>query len=251
MTVKIKTGYITASQAPQPPVADFSANPLSGNTPLIVQFTDLSTGATSWQWDFGDGSGSTQKNPSHTYQNPGSYTVVLTASNAAGQSIKTKTGYITVSQAPPPVARDYTCASVTADVGKVKSGTHASVHSSDNVVLKIATSNSGGFQTAQSTYLFETSLTGLSSLTVTTETNVSAKPQRQRVMVFNIATGQWDTLDDRRITSKSDQTVAINVSNPSLYISATGQVRVRIRSGDLTTNGWKHSVDLVKITATP
>ncbi|HEY7543447.1 MAG TPA: PKD domain-containing protein, partial [Blastocatellia bacterium] len=102
MSVKIRNGYINASQSPpppQPPVADFSASPVSGNVPLTVQFTDMSTNATGWQWDFGDGSGATQKNPSHTYQSAGSYTVRLTASNATGQSIKTKTGYITVSQA--------------------------------------------------------------------------------------------------------------------------------------------------------
>ncbi len=255
MSVKTKTGYITASQAPQPPVADFSATPLTGNAPLIVQFNDLSTNATGWQWDFGDGGSSSQKNPSHTYQSAGSYTVRLTASNAAGQSIKTKTSYITVSQAPPPppppIAQDYTCTSVTVDSGKVKSGNHTSVHSSDDVTLQIRSSNSGGLQAAQSTYLFETALNRLSSLTVMTEAKVSIKPQRQRVMVFNFSTNQWDTIDDRQITSKSDQAVTINVSNPSLYISASGQVRVRIRSGDSTTSGWKHSVDLVKITAAP
>ncbi len=253
MSVKTKTGYITASQAPQPPVADFSATPLTGNAPLVVQFTDLSTNATGWLWDFGDGSGSTQRNPSHIYQNAGSYTVRLTASNATGQSIKTKTGYITASQAPPPppVAQDYTCTSVTVDVGKVKSGDHASVHSSDDVVLKITASTSSGLRTAQSTYLFETALNSLSSLVVTVEAKVSVKPQRQRVMVFNFSTSQWDTLDDRQIASKSEQAVTINVSNPSLYISVSGQARVRVRSGDLATKTWKHSVDLVKITATP
>ncbi len=251
-SLKIKTAYIAVSQAPQPPVADFTATPLTGNAPLAVQFTDLSTGATAWLWNFGDGASSTQQNPSHTYQNAGSYTVTLTASNAAGQSVKTKTNYIAVSQPPPPpVAQDYICQSVTVDVGKIRSGDHTSVHASDNVSLQIRSSSSGGFQSAQSTYVFETALNGLSSLIVTMEAKVSIKPQRQRVMVFNITTGQWDTLDDRQITSKGDQTVTINVSNPSRYISSSGQVLVRVRSGDVTTSGWKHSIDLVRITAAP
>ncbi|MEW6212237.1 MAG: PKD domain-containing protein [Acidobacteriota bacterium] len=247
---KHDAGCYETVQSPQAPVADFSASPVSGNAPLTVQFTDLSTAATAWQWDFGDGGSSTQKNPSHTYQNAGSYSVVLTASNAAGMSVKTRIGYITVSQTPP-VAQDYACSSVAIDVGKVRAGNHTSVHLSDGVYLQIKSGSSDGFQTVQSTYLFETSLPALSSLVVTVEAKVSVKPQQQRVMLFNFATGQWDTLDDRRITSKSDQTVLIDVSNPALYISSSGQVRVRLRSGDVTASRWKHSIDLVKITAAP
>lgn len=80
------------------PVADFSADAFSGVESLTVQFTDLSANTpTAWDWDFGDGSahGNTQ-NPSHTYSVPGTYTVSLTATNAAGNDTETKVGYITV-----------------------------------------------------------------------------------------------------------------------------------------------------------
>lgn len=85
-----------------PPEADFSASPLSGTAPLTVQFTDLSTGnPDSWEWDL-DGNGSTDssdKNPVWTYENPGTYTVTLKATNAAyGNDTETKTGYITVTK---------------------------------------------------------------------------------------------------------------------------------------------------------
>lgn len=43
-----------------------------------VTFTDLSQGATSWVWDFGDGDSSTLQNPVHTYASVGEYTVTLT-----------------------------------------------------------------------------------------------------------------------------------------------------------------------------
>jgi len=61
---------------------DFTANPTSGGAPLVVHFTDHSTGATSWKWRFGEGSpwgppDSTLQNPSYTYNNPGSYDVTL------------------------------------------------------------------------------------------------------------------------------------------------------------------------------
>jgi PKD repeat protein len=95
-----RTGLITV-QAPQTaPVASFSANPTSGASPLVVNFTDTSTGQpTGWSWDFGDGASATSQNPSHTYTAAGTYAVSLNVTNAAGSDTATKTGFITV-QAP-------------------------------------------------------------------------------------------------------------------------------------------------------
>lgn len=78
--------------------ADFTANTRSGNAPLPVQFTDLSTGNISeWTWDFGDGSPtSTDRNPSHTYTSSGSYTVTLEVSGVDGSDTATKNTYINV-----------------------------------------------------------------------------------------------------------------------------------------------------------
>lgn len=78
-------------------VADFSGSPTSGDAPLFVNFTDLSTGApSSWSWSFGDGGTSTTQNPSHSYTSAGSYTVSLTVTNACGSDAETKNAYITV-----------------------------------------------------------------------------------------------------------------------------------------------------------
>jgi PKD repeat protein len=94
-------GNITPTPtAPTPvsPVANFIATPTSGEAPLAVNFTDLSTNApTAWTWDFGDNATSDQRNPIHTYTTAGTYTVTLTATNAAGSDDEVKTGYITVS----------------------------------------------------------------------------------------------------------------------------------------------------------
>jgi gliding motility-associated-like protein len=86
----------------QAPVPAFTATPLSGCSPLLVNFTDQSTGATSWVWDLGNGVISNQQNPSTVYVTPGTYTVTLTVSNANGSQTLTKTNYITVNN--PPVA---------------------------------------------------------------------------------------------------------------------------------------------------
>ncbi len=80
------------------PVADFTASPTSGNGPLTVQFTDTSLNTpTMWYWDFGDGSSAgTTASPSHTYADPGTYTVTLTATNLYGSDTITKYDIVTV-----------------------------------------------------------------------------------------------------------------------------------------------------------
>ncbi len=98
-----KAGYITVNA--YVPVANFSADPTAGYAPLVVTFTDLSTGGpTSWSWDFGDGQNSTDQNPVHTYSSPGTYTVILNASNLYSSDEMEKTGYIVVNTSLTPAA---------------------------------------------------------------------------------------------------------------------------------------------------
>jgi gliding motility-associated-like protein len=83
------------------PVANFSVNPASGCTPLAVSFTDQSTGSpTSWAWDLGNGTTSTQQNPTTTYFNSGLFTISLTVTNASGSNTLTRTQYIKVDDKP-------------------------------------------------------------------------------------------------------------------------------------------------------
>ncbi len=102
LTVKDKVGsnVITKSNCiivMTPPVAAFSASPTSGKASIPVKFTDKSTGTpTSWYWDFGDKTTSTVQNPTHKYAKTGKYTVTLTGSNAAGNSVKTIPSYIII-----------------------------------------------------------------------------------------------------------------------------------------------------------
>jgi len=100
----VKEQYITATVAA--PVADFTANQTSGYAPLLVGFTDNSTGTVeSFAWDFdNDGTvDSTEQNPVNTYSAAGNYTVNLTVANTGGSNSSVKTGYINVSAVPKPV----------------------------------------------------------------------------------------------------------------------------------------------------
>lgn len=76
-------------------VVTIQPNPVSNFTYLVtgntVNFTNTSTGATSYSWNFGDAGTSTLTNPSHTYASPGPYNVTLTATNSCGTSSITKT----------------------------------------------------------------------------------------------------------------------------------------------------------------
>ena len=92
------------SDLPPAPVAAFTGTPASGDAPLSVAFTDLSTGnPTEWLWSFGDGNLSAEQNPTHVYNLPGTYTVNLKATNAGGFDTEQKDNYITVA-VPPPTA---------------------------------------------------------------------------------------------------------------------------------------------------
>ncbi|MCD6501164.1 PKD domain-containing protein, partial [bacterium] len=78
------------------PVAAFSADTLSGDAPLTVHFTDESDGATSLDWDFGDGSAhSSATNPSHTFTEGGDFVVTLTATNSCGSDVATEIVHVT------------------------------------------------------------------------------------------------------------------------------------------------------------
>jgi PKD repeat protein len=86
-----------------PPTADFTYSPPTPTTNDSILFIDSSTdddgSIVTWAWDFGDGNTSVAQNPSHSFQNPGTYTVSLTVTDNGGAS-DTHTAIISVSTAP-------------------------------------------------------------------------------------------------------------------------------------------------------
>ncbi|OPX70867.1 MAG: PKD domain protein [Methanoregulaceae archaeon PtaB.Bin108] len=107
-----RTDYIHVFDAT--PIADFIAEPQSGDAPLPVQFHDTSVGSpTGWQWDFGDGTTTTLQSPSHTYTTPGNYTVTLTAGSSGGTNTTIKADFIQVMPEGPP---EVPVANFTADI---------------------------------------------------------------------------------------------------------------------------------------
>lgn len=81
------------------PKAAFKAFPTNGSAPLKVKFQNFSGGhGLHFLWDFGDGTTSSEKNPTHTYDQEGVYTVKLNMiSVLKSHGFTEKTNYIKVS----------------------------------------------------------------------------------------------------------------------------------------------------------
>lgn len=95
-----KEGLITVTPTNASSAVNFSADVTSGEAPLTVRFTDMSTveNISSWYWDFGNGYMSTVQNPIFTYHEPGLYTVTLTVTDVANATWNASVeGFINVS----------------------------------------------------------------------------------------------------------------------------------------------------------
>jgi PKD repeat protein len=197
----IKKDYITIGMGP---TADFVADPTSGDVPLNVGFTDKSKGqVTSWTWDFGDGKGSTEQNPVHTYWTGGVYNVILTVSNDYGSSDTTKTRYITVvgqliskfaaypSSGKAPLAVTFTDRSIGSPTAWQWDFADGTSSTAQNPTHTFATSGS-----------YDVKLTvtrGTDTATSTQTLNVGGVPNAD----FVGAPTQLNTMDDVRFTDKS------------------------------------------------
>ena len=99
-----RTTTVTVSETPPPPVeptACFTASPSSVETGESASFNNCSSDATSYSWSFGDGTTSTQANPSKSWTTAGSKTVRLTATGPGGTDTATRTITVTATAAKP------------------------------------------------------------------------------------------------------------------------------------------------------
>ncbi len=103
--------YITCVSSVAPPVANFQSSNTTFCTNDCINYTDLSTNATSWQWSFAGGtpSSSTVQNPQGIcYDTAGTFNAKLIASNSVGTDTLRVTNFIHVLPVPPtPVIRQH------------------------------------------------------------------------------------------------------------------------------------------------
>jgi PKD repeat protein len=92
---EMKTDLVTVVASA--PSAAFNSHLTTGNAPLIVDFTNASSGEIgAYTWDFGDGGASTEVNPTHTYVEAGLYSVTLTVSGPGGSDTLIKADHVQV-----------------------------------------------------------------------------------------------------------------------------------------------------------
>jgi PKD repeat protein len=78
--------------------AEFWVDMTSGPAPFTVQFHNETRDGDTWLWTFGDGETSNVRDPQHTYQNPGVYTVSLQVTKGDSTDTETKVDFIHVYQ---------------------------------------------------------------------------------------------------------------------------------------------------------
>jgi PKD repeat protein len=98
---KTNLAYIAVTNLPNP-VAGFTASPLTGSVPLAVSFVNTSSGAASYNWNFGDGNLSSLISPSHTYNSTGTFSPSLFAFMGSSYTFFQRTNYIVVTNLPAP-----------------------------------------------------------------------------------------------------------------------------------------------------
>ncbi len=168
-----KSNYITVIPLP---IANFTANATVIDEGQSVQFSDLSTNTTSWSWSFTGGAPatSTAQNPSVTYNNAGTYAVTLTASNAVGSDVETKTAYITVNNVVIAPIADFTANTTSISEGGTVNFTDLSSNEPSNWSWNFGNGTTSAAQNPSATYntagTYTVSLTASNSAGSDTET---------------------------------------------------------------------------------
>ncbi|MFA5415033.1 MAG: DUF3344 domain-containing protein, partial [Methanoregula sp.] len=193
------------------PGAGFTPSAISGQAPLAVTFTSWTPGpgtVSSYSWDFGDGSTSTDANPSHTYTTPGTYTVNLTVTGPGGSTSMVKTDLITVRSASLP---DLTVISITGPV-------HHSASMLTATIKNIGEGDAGAFKVnftidGNTTVIDILSLSGGSTTIINATDPVTTRKYGDTVPLTV-------TVDTENSVAESNETN--NVYNTTATVSASG-----------------------------
>ncbi len=223
---------------------------------LQVCFTDFSTflpsnNITSWSWDFGDSNSSSAEDPWHSYAGPGTYTVILTVSNAAGCEA-THQAIITVAGPPTPTV---VINPTTVCVGDAVSfsGSGAGIIS---WLWDFADGATNGGQNASHTYLMQGNY--MISLTVV-NINGCASTVTSNVVVYPNPAQDTISYDSTLVICQGDQVMLYAPSGPYTYLWNTGDITSFLlvgTAGDYSVkvtdaNGCMMETDPVTVTVVP
>jgi PKD repeat protein len=213
-----------------------------------VTFTNTSTNATSYIWNFGDGATSSAQNPSHTYSGPASYTVMLIASNANGCNDTTSQTIIVTSPLDPPVGGSVISSSATICGGSGTTNLTLTNSSTGNGIAYTwyASTNSSG----NSFTSFGNSSTMVTSNTLTqptyfycTVTNSNGSTNSDTLLVA-VNTNPLPIVSITSLTDTicSNDTITLTANGAATYLWSTGnnpnlstQSSISISPNNMTT----------------
>ena len=238
-----KYHYINVIE-PGKPVAAFTVNKPSDPKSLTMKFIDKSIGnPESWFWNFGDGSNSTDRNPTHTYSAAGTYTVNLTASNGNGTDSKLATINVLKPASPCAYISNYVSNSVsvidtatnsvtaTVPVGTCPSGVAVNPEGTEAYVANTMDSTVSVIDTAINN-ITATVPVGLCPI------GVAVNPSGTKVYVANMAASTVSVID----TTTNNVTATVSVERPyGITVNSAG-------TKVYATNFYENTVSVINTT---
>ena len=185
--------YVVPPVTGLPPVANFTASPVTGTLPLTVQFTSTALhNPTEYEWDFqNDGIvDSTTQNPSYTFTAAGNYSVKFRVKSVYGQDEVLKTNVIVVA-APPTQGKNTNL--------KLQLSAPLNAQQGETVQVLVTASNEGLLSASQATRVIKISDVGGQAVTVsglpTGSTSVRANGVTTVTLpvLSSLTTGQYVT----------------------------------------------------------
>ncbi|GAC1589030.1 MAG: hypothetical protein NVS3B8_02910 [Chitinophagaceae bacterium] len=195
-----------------PPVAKFAID-VQCSDPFHFAFTNYSVGASSWSWDFGDGTSSTDKDPVHIYSNQGTYVVKLMVTNGTCTHIASYRARIIVEKA------DFTASSLVVCKG-------------DSVLLQSAGFNAGNILAYKWTSGYSTD----TSRNIKVAYNKSGQ-YSIRLAITNI-NGCTDTITKTSYITVNGPTADFNGINNSACLKTGGTIQF----SDAATTDGTHAI---------
>lgn len=184
----------------------------------------------------------------------GSHGLKAVARDEAGNLATSEQGAVSVSNAPPPVAVNFSPYQYRKEKGAVLSGSVASIAADDNSYLVVRSNTSGAVRTTRVDFDFR-DLPAASTVTAATlnvAVKESAPPATMRISMWDHAISAWEQIDTVILSEASEvlRSVQLNASSFGSYRSSGGLARVQIIVDRWQSTTHDVSHDLVRLTLT-
>jgi PKD repeat protein len=246
------------------PQVDFSSTANEGCAPLTITFTDLSTnnpGNWLWSFDGGDITTSSEQNPTVTFADPGSYTVILQAGNDIGSNSRVLAAYVKVFDAP---VADFVSSTFSETVTFVNSSTGATEYLWDFGDGNTSTEENPNYTYATNgTYIVTLTATNpCSSSTITAEVEIDGLAAPSASFSSDISSGcapMEVTYTDESLNNPTSWTWLFeggtpsmsNEQNPIVTYNEAGVYSVTLSVSNAVGNNVVNMAEVIVVAAAP